>query len=286
MDVYNLMEECVSRNPIPADSYSQRNRELIRNMQSGDNEAFAELVLINGRLVVNIMKQYVPNYIYQDHADDLFQQGLLGLYRAATTYDCDAPTVFSTYAYPWIRQCISRYIACNRLIRVPFNVTDKTIAVNRFIEKYKAEHMGSIPDDQTICKEVNISRKTLQDVYMSYGDAMSLDTVLCNSDGESRELLLMDTVAAPNAEVDRDMLLDELRTLLLSLILKETKGKQRDYNIVVKYFGLNGEEPVTLHKLGEIYGLSYERVRQIIARVISKLGKPQNTVLLEEYRDI
>lgn len=286
MNTYNLMEECLNRELIPTDEYSEKNRELVKKLQRGGEEAFAELALINGRLVVNVMKQYVPSYIYQDYKDDLFQQGLLGVRRAASTYDCEAETVFSTYAYPWIKQYILRYIACNRLIHIPYEVINKSVKVDKFIEQYKFEHMGKMPDDDTICEGTNISPQALRDIYLSVGDVLSLDSVVCSLDDENREILLIDTLADPNAEIEKNIICNELRSLLVSLIKQETRGKQRDYNIVVKHFGLDGEEPTTMRELSKMYELSYERVRQIIENTVSKLGKPQNTSQLKEYMDI
>lgn len=286
MNGFNLMEECINRKPISAETYAQRNRELIKDIQNGDNEAFAEFVLINGRLVVNVMKQYIPNSLYETYADDLFQQGILGLHRAARTYDCEAPTVFSTYAYPWIKQCIFRYITCNRLIHIPFDIVNKSVEVKHFIEKYKSEHFGEIPEDCTICKEIKITQKVLQKVYMSSGEVLSLDAAICNSHGDDKELLLMDVVVAPNKDVDNNIIHDELRSLLLSLVLKETKGKQRDYEIVIKHYGLDEKEPLSIKQLSEMYEITYERTRQIIDNVIARLRESQNIALLNEYIDI
>lgn len=197
MDAYNLMKECMSRKPISAETYSQKNRELIKNIQNGDNDAFTEFVLINGKLVINIMKQYLPNCMYKEYVDDMFQQGMLGLQRAASSYDCEASTAFSTYAYPWIRLYIFRYIAKNRLIHIPYSITEKFITVNKFIEKYKSENYGLIPDDDVICKETKVSYKTLQELYMLSENILSLDAVIRNSKYEDKDLIILDMVAAP-----------------------------------------------------------------------------------------
>jgi DNA-directed RNA polymerase sigma subunit (sigma70/sigma32) len=90
----------------------------------------------------------------------------------------------------------------------------------------------------------------------------------------------------PDLEVDDNLIHDELHSLLLSLISKETKGKQRDYEIVTRYYGLDTEEPLSIKQLSRIYDISCERVRQIIANVTVKLSKPQNMKLLNEYKDI
>lgn len=287
MKAFNLMEECMNRKPISTETYAQKNRELIKDIQNGDNEAFTEFVLINGRLIVDVIKKYIPNFLYETtYTDDLFQQGVLGLHRAAKTYDCEASTVFSTYAYPWIRGCIFRYIAYNRPIHIPFDIVNKSVEVRHFVEKYRSEHFGETPDDCTICKEIKITRKVLQKVYMSSGEVLSLDAAICNSDEDDKELLLMDVVAAPNKEADNNIIYNELHSLLLSLVLKETKGKQRNYEIVIKHYGLDGKEPLSIKQLSEMYEITYERTRQIIANVIAKLRKSQNMALLNEYIDI
>ena len=284
MSTYNLMEQCLSRKALPAENYAQVNKELLVKIKDGNEDAFTELVFVNARMIVNIMKKCASSRVYEEDADDLFQQGILGLHRAASRYDITANTAFSTYAYPWIKQSIFRYIASNHVIRMPFHITSESVAVNRFVEEYKSAHFGQRPCDAVICEATRLSPDALYDVQMASQEVLSLSTVICNSQDDDKELVLMDTIAAPDAEVDKDIIHDELHALLLSMILKETRGDRRNYEIFTKHYGLEGDESVSVRQLSQMYELTYERVRQIIAMIMLRLQKSYYITMLKDYR--
>jgi len=279
------MEECLKRNPVPVNCYTQMNKDLVKKIQNGDNNALSELLLDNGKLVINIMKKYVPKCMVNEYADDLFQQGLLGLQRAAKTYDCEANTVFSTYAYAWIRQYIVRYMENNQLLYIPASIISSTITVKQFVAKYQSENFGNTPEEGLICNETNISLRTLHDVYFYSQCVLSLDAIVCNP-ADDNDITLIDFVVNSKNEVDYEIVYKELHELLLSLIWKEAKGNNRNYNMIIKYFGLDGEDPMTLRQLGIMYEVTLERVRQILKQIITGLRKSKNIVLLNDYRNV
>lgn len=286
MQVFNLMEECLKYGNTSKDNFSEQNKDLIRRAQNGDQDALSQIMMINGRLVVSVMKRYAPQCLhgdYQDHADDLFQQGMLSLQRAVEMYDFDADTEFSTYAYHWIRQAISRYMLKNQMIHVPVNVVEKSITVQRFILQYQISHDGKLPNDDVICKETNISRRMLQQInYFDMCDVQSLDAVCYHSD-DGADILLMEVIPDEKYTPDTEILQHDLNNTLMELLSVEANGNSRNIDIMARYFGLNGDAPMTLQEISDIYHISRERVRQIIERILTGLQKPKNKILLEAY---
>ncbi len=256
----NLYIQKMAEHPLLS---PEEEKELARRAKEGDKEALKKLVEGNLRFVVNVAKNFMG---WGVPLTDLIAAGNLGLLEAAKRFDPERDVKFISYAVWWIRQAIMQTIFQQTgAVRIPVKESLFISKVKETYEKLK-EKMKREPSIEDIAKEVGASpkkvRNALQIVRMPY----SLDRPIGE---EGEDLTLLDVLSKKGTEdVEKDIVEESLHKELNRLlnILDE-----REKAIIEHRFGLNGEEPKTLTEVGEILGISRERVRQIEQRALKKL---------------
>ncbi len=239
--------------------------QLAERVAQGDSEARKTMIVSNLKLVVSIAKQFVGRGV---SLMDLIAEGNLGLIKAVDRFDYRKGNRFSTYASWWIRQSVSRSIADQgRTIRLPVHMTD---LVNKWLRTTRqlTQRFGRRPTTSEIAKEMGISEDKVKRIAKLAQKPASLETPLSEDDDEYQLLDLLADINAvsPNDQLDHELQWEEVMKLLENL-------KEREKEILILRFGLKDNIPRTLEEIGEMYGLTRERVRQIEAESISKLRK-------------
>lgn len=286
METYNLKKE-LDKNKNPYSEYT--NEIIVSKIQTATSKTEKEsyinmLIAKNYKLVLQVIRHYYSN-INETDEDDLFQQGILGLVRAAETYSEDTESKFSTYAYFWIRERITRYAMQNDLIRVPLWVKGKFNKISSFIAEYSSNHSGEMPDDDTIIKELKLDKDMIFYYKLINNNLIYLDAPVVSCDGDDNANLLdfqTDTSVNVENEVIENVSNDELHNLLVSIIRQETTS-QRNYEMMLMRFGLDAGSPKTLTEVGKVYGITREGVRKIESKVMKAFRKTTNMRKLQGY---
>lgn len=232
----------------------------------------------NVRLVISFAKTYhSPTLAFED----IIQDGNLGLIRAINKFDPDKGCKFSTYASYWIKQTILRSLAYNNdTIRKPYLVVNQKIAFNKFITAYTAEY-NKYPSVEEIAEGLNVSITAAGNLLNDYGSCISLD---CPVIAEEDDTSLGNLIPDENALVESDVMDKDLKEYLNRVFEENLTEKEAD--ILCKRFGLNdGEKEMTLEDIGQEYGLTRERIRQIESKTLRKLRKKDNKIGLRNYLD-
>jgi RNA polymerase primary sigma factor len=248
--------------------------DLAQRIRTGEAEALDKLVRSNLRFVVSVAKKYQNQGVA---LSDLINEGNLGLIRAAHKFDETKGIKFISYAVWWIRQAILQALAeQSRIVRVPLN---RAGALHR-IGKRSAllvQELGREPTVEELADELDISEDEVRRTLSLSQTHLSLDAPL--TPGEDNRLLdyLPDQFAAgPDDETYDRALLDKVEEALGTL-------KEREAKILRLYFGLDGQEPMTLEEIGSLLGITRERVRQIKEKALLRLRHASRARFLQTF---
>ena len=250
--------------------------ELAQRIRKGDREALEKLTKANLRFVVSVAKQYQNQGL---SLPDLINEGNLGLIKAAEKFDETRGFKFISYAVWWIRQSILQAIAeQSRIVRLPLNQVGSVNKINRVLNKFEQENERR-PSIDEIAENVDLPQEKIEDAMKVNSRHISMDAPLI--DGEDNSLLdVLTNDDSPMA--DRALVQESLRDEI-SRALKTLNERER--NIIEAFFGINQPE-MTLEEIGEKYGLTRERVRQIKEKAIRRLRHSTKNKLLKTYLGI
>ena len=246
--------------------------ELAQRIRNGDQKALERLTRANLRFVVSVAKQYQNQGIT---LSDLINEGNLGLLKAAERFDETRGFKFISYAVWWIRQSILQAISeQSRIVRLPLNQVGSVNKINREINKFEQANERR-PSVDEIADNIDLPQEKIDEAMNISGRHVSVDAPFTSDEDSS----LLDVLTNDNPSTDMALVEESLKSEI-----QEALGvlNERERNIIEASYGINQTE-LTLEEIGEKYGLSRERVRQIKEKAIRKLRTSTKNKILKTY---
>lgn len=247
--------------------------ELAQRIKKGDQKALEKLTRANLRFVVSVAKQYQNQGL---SLPDLINEGNLGLIKAAEKFDETRGFKFISYAVWWIRQSILQALAeQSRIVRLPLNQVGSLNKINKAFSKFEQEHERK-PSPEELAESLDLPADKVADTLRVSGRHVSVDAPFV--DGEDNSLLdVLVNNDSPNA--DSSLIMESLAKEIGRALATLT---ERESDIIRLFFGIGCQE-MTLEEIGERFGLTRERVRQIKEKAIRRLRHTSRSKLLKEY---
>ncbi|MDR0693907.1 MAG: RNA polymerase sigma factor RpoD/SigA [Prevotellaceae bacterium] len=248
--------------------------ELAQRIRRGDQDALEKLTRANLRFVVSVAKQYQNQGL---SLPDLINEGNLGLIKAAEKFDETRGFKFISYAVWWIRQSILQALAeQSRIVRLPLNQVGSLNKINKALAKFEQEN-ERLPSPEELAEMMEIPKEKILDTLRVSGRHVSVDAPFV--EGEDNSLLdVLVNNDSPNA--DRGLINESLSTEIDRALSTLT---EREREIVKCFFGIGGSQELTLEEIGDKFGLTRERVRQIKEKAIRRLRHSTRSKLLKTY---
>lgn len=254
----------IGRTPLLKAEEERTLAELIQSF--ADPAARQGMIKANLRLVVSMAKRYVPDRD-PDTLLDLIQEGNVGLLRAVDRFKPERKTRFSTYAVYWIRQAILRALKARRVVRLPENVADQVLRLQR-TKQILYQLLGRDATTEEVAKEVDLSLREVTLLEEASNDVVSLDATVRGQDDDEHTHLgeILEDAEAPRPQQVAH------KELVRGLVISAVQSlPSREKKILELRFGLGDHHPHTLEDIGQLFGLSRERVRQLQNTALDRL---------------
>lgn len=265
-ELHRQLERTPSKMELATAMGLENERQLDNRLYKG-RTAKRKMIRSNLRLVVSIAKRYLNRGV---PFLDLIQEGAIGLNRAAEKFDPDKGYKFSTYAYWWIRQAITRTIANDsRTIRLPIHIVEKLNKLKK-TQRILKQNLQRQPTEMELAEEMGITRHALHQLLQLKRQSLSLNhRVGKGEDTELMELLEDTNLLLPEEKMSEAMMHQEIVSVLSDVL------SEREKEVIILRYGLASSKAHTLEEVGKIFDLSRERVRQIQTKAMRKLRRPQ-----------
>jgi RNA polymerase primary sigma factor len=264
------LAEKLARKPTKEELAAALNLETVRQLEQRlyrGKVAKRKMIRSNLRLVVSIAKRYLNRGV---PFLDLIQEGAIGLNRATEKFDPDKGYKFSTYAYWWIRQAITRTIANDaRTIRLPIHIVEKLNKLKKAQRTLKQELQRN-PSEKELAKELKVSPSQLRQLLELRRQSLSLNHRV----GKAEDTELVDLLEDSELQLPEEKMSEAMMRQEISHVLDDVLT-QREKDVISLRYGLCTSQPYTLEEVGGMFNLSRERVRQIQSKAMRKLRRPQ-----------